>query len=104
MEEQEQEQGRGAGKRQWTKITLYTATGGWDDALCARLPTVCGALRGRLQTEREPAHTLYQSGQFPVGDEAVILFRVGAGGMAHLHTGQVPAARARPTVDSPTRH
>jgi hypothetical protein len=77
-----------ADKQQWTKLTLYTATGGWDDALCTRVPTICSTLRGRLQTEHEPAHSLYQSGMFPAGDEAVILFRIGAGGMAHLHTGQ----------------
>ena len=30
----------------------------------------------------------YRTGLFPRGDEAVILFRVAAGGMAHLHMGQ----------------
>ena len=50
--------------------------------LCARVPIICSLLKGKMLTEHEPAHSLYQSGMFPDGDEAVILFRVAAGGMA----------------------
>ena len=77
-----------ATKKQWTKVTLYTARTGWDEQECAHVPTVCTILRGRLRTEREPAQAWYKTGHFVAGDEAVILFRVSAGGLAHLHQGQ----------------
>jgi hypothetical protein len=34
---------------------------------------------------------IYPAGLFVPNDEAVIIFRVAAGGMAHLHNGQVRA-------------
>lgn len=77
-----------ATKQQWTKLILYMAGSGWDEENCKLLPTVCKLLRGRLRTELQPARSWYGSRMFVAGDEAVIVFRVAGGGMAHLHQGQ----------------
>jgi hypothetical protein len=61
---------------------IYKATKGWDEELCARVPVICSVLKGKMLTEQEPTHSWYQTGVFPDGDEAVILFRVAGGGMA----------------------
>ena len=76
-------------KNQWNKLVLYTAGDGWDARLCNKIPSVCGLLRGKLRTESGPDRRRYDSGLFTTNDEAVIIFRVAAGGMAHLHNGQV---------------
>eukprot|EP01052_Picozoa_sp_SAG31_P014121 SAG31_NODE_867_length_11367_cov_25.365992_3_plen_456_part_00 len=78
------------GKRQWTKLMLYSATTGWDENLCRSAPTVCNLLRGKMRTEQPAVKTSYEQTMLSTNDEAVILFRVAAGGMAYLHEGQDP--------------
>jgi hypothetical protein len=77
-----------AQKKQWTKIVLYSAAGGWDMQLCAKFSTICELLRGKLKSEQPTIRSLYEQEMLPPTDEAVILFRVAAGGSAHLHDGQ----------------
>ena len=77
-----------AADKKWTKLVLYDARAGWDEELCKNLGTVCRLLRGKFRTEQEPLRSAYQTGLLPYGDEAVILFRVAAGGTAPLHMGQ----------------
>lgn len=76
-------------KNQWNKLVLYTAGDGWNARLCKKIPSVCDILRGKLRTESGADRRRYDSGLFTPNDEAVIIFRVAAGGMAHLHNGQV---------------
>eukprot|EP01043_Picozoa_sp_COSAG02_P006497 COSAG02_NODE_185_length_30442_cov_59.370168_24_plen_107_part_00 len=76
-------------KNQWNKLVLYTAGDGWNARLCNKIPSVCETLRGKLRTESGVDRRRYDSGLFTPNDEAVIIFRVAAGGMAHLHNGQV---------------
>ena len=52
------------------------------------MPSICSLLKGKMRTEQQPARSWYDTGMFVPGDEAVILFRIAAGGMAHLHQGQ----------------
>ena len=77
-----------AADKKWTKLVLYDARAGWNEELCKNLGTVCRLLRGKFRTEQEPLRSAYQTGLLPYGDEAVILFRVAAGGTAPLHMGQ----------------
>lgn len=77
-----------AKKSQWNKLVLYTAAGGWDEDLCHQMPTVCNMLKGKLRSEHEPYRGRFATGLFVENDEAVIVFRIAAGGMAHLHNGQ----------------
>ena len=53
-----------AGKQQWTKLALYQASTGWDETLCASVPTICDTLRGTLRTEREPGTHSFRSPTF----------------------------------------
>jgi hypothetical protein len=41
-----------AAKRQWNKLVLYSGATGWDEGLCAQMPTVCNTLRGKLRSEQ----------------------------------------------------
>lgn len=77
-----------AQKKQWTKLVLYSATGGWDPQLCASFSIVCELLRGKMKSENPLVRSMYEQEMLPPTDEAVILFRVAAGGAAHLHDGQ----------------
>ena len=75
-------------KKQWSKLVLFTAGSGWDEKMCEILPTVCDIVRGKLRTEQKPMTEWYKGNRYPMNDEAVILFKVKAGGLAYLHTGQ----------------
>ena len=73
---------------EWSKLVLYTAGNGWDESLCLQLPSVCKALRGKLTSEQKPQLSWYRENRFAASDEAVILFQIQPGAMAHLHNGQ----------------
>ena len=81
-----------AGKEQWSKLMLYNAGKGWSTEGCVRMPVLCKILQGRLRTDREPERSFYRRAgkrsRFAETDEAVVLFRVTAGGAAYLHQGQ----------------
>ena len=58
-----------AGKQQWTKLALYQASTGWDETLCASVPTICNTLRGTLRTERDPGtHSLLGADFLSIGN------------------------------------
>lgn len=66
---------------------MYEITQGWVKEVCDVLVTACTILRGKMRTEKKD-RLLYPRQLIDGNDETVALFRVSAGGAAHLHYGQ----------------